>query len=301
MDVQDPAAPGRDPIEVRANAVTPEYFEALGMRPRQGRFFTSDEAASTASGGGSPVIVSSGLARRLFGDASPLGLGIVLPKNSRQPARELTVIGVADDIHWNSVTEPSRNFLYLPFRSPEFGVRRATLIVKSALPFRDLRRLVDAAAREVDPTLPIRLSAPLSVSIDRALGDRPVFAWILSLLGWLGFGLAAVGLYGLLAQSVAERTREFGIRMAIGSGRGRVFALVLRQALWIGAFGTAAGLALAAFGSRLVARQLFGVTSLKPSVYLTAAAALVLIVLVAGLWPARAATRIEPVEALRCE
>jgi ABC-type lipoprotein release transport system permease subunit len=300
MDVQGPAAAG-EAIEVRANAVTPEYFDALGMRPRQGRFFTRDEAESTTSGAGSPIVISAGLARRLFGAANPIDLRVVLPKTSRQPARELTVVGVAEDIHWNSVSQPSDLFLYLPFRSPEFGVRRATLIVKSALPFRDLRRHVDAAARDVDPTLPIRLSAPISVSIDRALGDRPVFAWILSLLGWLGFALAAVGLYGLLAQSVAERTREFGIRMAIGGSRARIFGMVLRQAMWIGTIGAAAGVVLAVYGSRLIARQLFGVTSLEPTVYLGSSVALVLIVLIASLWPARTATRIEPVEALRME
>jgi hypothetical protein len=271
------------------------------MRPQRGRFFTTEEASSTSSGGGAPVIVSDRLARRLFGAADPLGLRVVLPKTSRQPARELTVIGVAGDIHWNSVTAEPDLFLYLPFRSPEFGVRRATLLIRSPRPFRDVMGQVGAAARDVDPTLPVRFATPLSANIDRALGDRPVFAWILSLLGWLGFGLAAVGLYGLLAQSVAERTREFGIRMAMGSSRGRIFTLVLRQAAWIGGIGTIAGLALAAFGSRLISRQLFGVTSLDPMVYLGAAVALALIVLLAGLWPARAATRIQPVEALRME
>jgi hypothetical protein len=247
------------------------------------------------------VVLGERLARILFGDADPLGRRVVLPKNTRFPARELTVIGVAGDVHWRSVTDEPEPSLYLPFRSPEFFLRSAVLLVKSQMPYRDVTQYVDAAAREVDATLPVRLSSPLSVNIDRSLDDRRVFAWVLSLLGWLGFALAAVGLYGLLAQSVAERTREFGIRIAIGSGQGRIFSLVLRQALWIGALGTVAGLTLAAFGSRLVATQLFGVTSLEPRIYLGAAVALVTIVVLAGLWPARAATRVEPVDALRME
>ena len=121
------------------------------------------------------------------------------------------------------------------------------------------------------------------------------------MLGWLAFVLAAVGLYGLLAQSVAERTREFGIRMAIGSGRAHIFTLVIRQAVWIGALGTALGIGLAFLGSRLVESQLYGLTRLDPAVYLVAAASLAAVVLLAGLWPARTATRIEPVEALRVE
>ena len=151
----------------------------------------------------------------------------------------------------------------------------------------------------MDPTLPVNWSLTMSSRIDEELADQRVFAWMLSLLGWLGFTLAAVGLYGLLAQSVSERTREFGIRIALGSDRAGIFGLVLRQAAWIGAFGTAAGLLLAFFGSRLIESQLYGVTRLDPAVYAGAAALLAAVVLVAGLWPAWTATRIQPVEALR--
>jgi ABC-type antimicrobial peptide transport system permease subunit len=121
------------------------------------------------------------------------------------------------------------------------------------------------------------------------------------MLGCLAFVLAAVGLYGLLAQSVAERTREFGIRMAVGSGRRQIFTLVLKQAMWIGILGTVLGTGLAFAGSRLVEAQLYGVTRLDPAVYLAAVTSLGIVVLLAGLWPARTATRIEPVEALRVE
>ena len=152
----------------------------------------------------------------------------------------------------------------------------------------------------VDPTLPIQ-SYPLSVEIAYKLRDRTTFAWVLSMLGWLGLVLAAVGLSGILAQSVAERTREFGIRLAVGSGRARIFGLVIRQAAWIGALGTAGGLGLAFWGSRLIEAQLYGVTRSAPGVYIAAATALLGVVFLAGLWPARTATRIEPVDALRSE
>jgi predicted lysophospholipase L1 biosynthesis ABC-type transport system permease subunit len=199
------------------------------------------------------------------------------------------------------VTGDPELFLYLPFSSSDFGVRYATLLVKSPLPLGEVTRRVEAAANDVDPTLPLQYSRTLRASIDTRLRDRRVFAWVLSLLGWLAVVLAAVGLYGLLAQSVAERTREFGIRMAIGSGRAHIFVLVIRQAMWIGALGTGLGIGLAFLGSRLVEAQLYGVTRLDPVVYAAAAAALVVVVLLAGLWPARTATRIEPVEALRID
>src|SRR4029450_7999459 len=102
----------------------------------------------------------------------------------------------------------------LPFSSPDFGVRSATLLVKSALASSDVTKRVEAAAKDVDPTLPVQYPGPRRASIDTSLRDRRVFAWVLSILGWLAVVLAAVGLYGLLAQSVAERTRALRIRLA---------------------------------------------------------------------------------------
>jgi len=131
--------------------------------------------------------------------------------------------------------------------------------------------------------------------------DQRLFAGVLSLLGALGFVLAAVGLYTLLAQTVSERTREFGIRMAIGASRRQVFTLVVRYAMSIAAVGGATGVVLALFGTRLVESQLFGVTARDPIVYAAATGALLVVVVLAAVWPARTATRVEPVEALRTD
>jgi predicted permease len=299
MRLHDPAGPDRERIEVYANAVSRAYFDVLGMRISQGRTFTDTEALT--SGASAAAVVSQNLARRLFVATDPIGQRIVIPRTAGRPEHELTVIGVAPDVHWRNVTRDPELFLYLPFSSPDFGVRSAVLLVKSPLPLGDVAQRVEAAAKTIDPTLPISYARALRTSIDRALSDRRVFAWVLSMLGWLGFVLAGVGLYGLLAQSVAERTREFGIRMAIGSGRARIFTLVIRQAAWIGALGTAVGIGLAFLGSRLVEAQLYGLTRLDPGVYVVAAASLAVVVALSGLWPARAATRIEPIEALRVE
>jgi predicted permease len=297
----DPAGGGHAPIEVYANAVSHAYFDVLGIRIVHGRAFTDAEAFAADSG--SPVaIITEKLARRLFHDADPIGQRIVLPARTRaRPARELTVVGVTPDVHWHEVSGDADLFLYLPFNSPDFGSRDGTLLVKSPLTLNEVVRRVEAVAKDVDATLPLQYSRTLRTNIDTRLRDRRVFAWVLSMLGWLAVVLAAVGLYGLLAQSVAERTREFGIRMAIGSGRAHIFRLVIRQALWIGALGTALGIGLAFAGTRLVEAQLYGVTRVDPSVYVAAALSLAGVVLVAGLWPARSATRIEPVEALRNE
>jgi predicted permease len=301
LQLQDPAGGERGQISVYSNAVDGAYFAVLGIRTLKGRVFTDQEALAPAGEAPALAVVSENLARRLFGDADPIGRHATIARTAAGPAHELTVIGVTPDVHWHDVVGQPDLFLYLPFTSPDFGLRAAALLVKSPLPLREVTERVEAAAKEVDATLPVQFSAALQVSIDRDLSDRRVFAWVLSMLGGLGFVLAAVGLYGLLAQSVAERTREFGIRMAIGSERSHIFGLVIRQAAWIGALGTASGIGLAILGSRLIEAQLYGVTRLEPPVYLVAAGSLALVVLLAGLWPARTATRINPIEALRVE
>ena len=128
---------------------------------------------------------------------------------------------------------------------------------------------------------------------------RRSLAGMLVLLGSLGYVLSAVGLHGLLAEMVSERTREFGIRVALGAGRRRIRTIVLKRAGLIAILGCAVGLGLSVAGSRLVEAQLFGVDGLEPWVYLASAAGLVGIVFIASVWSARLATLIEPVEALR--
>lgn len=245
-----------------------------------------------------PVVVGESLARRLFGDADPVGRSIIMPNEGNSPVREAFVVGVARDVAWNSLTDDRPLFLYQPY--PQF-YRGEILLVRSTVPFSEISRVVESVAREVDPTLPVSFSQPLSSGIESEVSEQRTFAWVLSLVGWIAFALAAVGLYGLLAQSVSERTREFGIRLAIGSGRTRIFALVLYQAAWIGIVGVVGGVLLAAFGTRMIQAQLVGVTRLDVSTYLFATVVLTAVVFLAGLWPARTATRIEPAEALRVE
>jgi predicted permease len=298
--LRDPAGDERSQIQIRANAVVSSYFEVLGIRLVRGRLFTPAESMAETTEG-DVVILNERLAKRLFGQSDPIGRRIARSRLGNAPVREHTVIGVVATSRWNTLTDDPELFMYLPFAGPEFGPRAAVLLVKSPAPLRDVKARVEAVTNDLDPTLPIRFSTDLQGAIDSEAIDQRLLAWVFSMLGWVALALAAVGLYGLLAQSVAERTREFGIRLAIGGAPRHVFAIVLRQAAWIGAMGTVIGLALALFGSRAIASQLFGVTRFSWSVYVSAAAALVAVVFVAGLWPARTATRIEPVEALRVE
>ena len=289
---------GADRPSVLSNNISAMYFEVLRTPIVRGRTFTDAEALTPANATSLPVVIGENLAKRLFGTIDAVGRSLVLPDAGNNSTREALVVGVVGDVYWNSLTAERPLFLYQPY--PQFQ-RSGTVLVRSPLPEADVARLVETAAREVDGSIPVSMSQPLMRSIDSEVSEQRMFAWVLSLVGWTAFVLAAVGLYGLLAQSVTERTREFGIRLAIGAGRRSIFALVLRQAAWIGIVGVIAGLAIAAFGTRLIESQLFGVTRLDPWTYVLSAVVLVAIVFVAGVWPARTATRIQPVDALRVE
>lgn len=296
--LQDPAGAERSPISVFSNNVSADYFDVLKMRFVRGRGFTDAEALAH-TGGAYPVIVNEELARRLFGAADPLGRTVTASATANHPLLELPVIGVVASAQWNNIIGERPMFMFRPFAAETRP--SSTVLVRSTLNMAEVTRIVQDAAREIDPALPVRLSQPISALVDQELTEQRVLASMLSLLAWVAFLLAAVGLYGLLAQSVAERTREFGVRLAMGSGRTHIFALVLRQAGWIAVFGTVAGLTLAGFGTKLIETQLYGVTRLDAATYVLSALALAIVAFAAALWPARTATRIEPVEALRTE
>ena len=299
--VVDPKAGGpRATIEVTEDYVTDDYFRTLEIALISGRTFTRAETVEKPGADGAPVILSEALARRLFGGANPIGQLVERPGNKVEPPQNLVVVGVVRDVR-NMLPRDASPVLYTPLGSGTPFARRPNVLIRSDRPLKELGDLVQKHVTALDPSLPVSPPRLLATTVERQLANRRVFAWVLSLLGAVGFVLAAVGLYGLLAQSVNERTREFGIRMAIGAERSHVFGLVLRQAAWIAAIGGAAGLALAALGSRLVETQLFGVTRLDPRIYLVTAAGLAVIVFLATVWPARTATRIQPVEALRTE
>jgi predicted permease len=292
-------AGSNDPIRVNTNGITTNYFTTLGIRMVKGRSFTPDESMSASDDRERAIVVSRSLARRLFGDADPLGRTVfdapIGPK-----ARPLVVVGVAEDVWADLMTGEPELTMYQPLGGTSMFAARPTVLVKSSLTIGAASEAVRAIAARIDPTVPIGGNLTLRTqTIDRKLSSQRVFAWVLSLLGGFGFLLAAVGLYGLLAQAVAERTREFGIRLAMGATPRQIYTLVLRYAALVAAIGGIAGVALALAGSRVIESQLWGVTAHDPSIYAVAALALAGVVFIAAAWPARQATRIEPVEALK--
>jgi predicted permease len=298
MMLRLPGGADTEGVRALANGVSDEYFDLLRIPLVRGRRFTADDGRVSGAADGLPVIVGESLARRLFGDQNPLGRRV-----HESEKIGLVIVGVARDAHWNSLTEAPEPFIYLPFGGRDYRYLGPVLLVKSGRPLHDVTRVVEAAMAELDPAMPPRFSRSLAASVDRdtALASRIVFAWALSLLAALGFALSAFGLAGLLGAIVWERTREFGVRLAIGARRGQLVALVLGQASRIAGAGLVAGLLFSWFGSRLLESQLYGVARFDPALYLAAAAALAAVVVLSSVWPAYVATRVNPVDALRAE
>jgi predicted permease len=294
--------PDQDPSQatnVERNGVSPDYFEAVRLPIVRGRVFTEAETSGNAETDRRPVVVTETLARRLFGSDEAIGRELLTQAGSGNTV-VLYVVGIARDSHFRGIERPPDALLYEPLATFPM-VQNAYLVVRSTLGSREAFRLAAEAARRFDPTIPLAPETTFAARIDRQLGRQRLFAWMLGLLGTIGFVLAAVGLHGLIGQTVVERRREFGIRLAIGAAPAGIVTLVLRRAALVLSVGLAAGLALAWFSGRLVESQLSGITSRDPLPYGVAALLMIAVVGLASISPALAATRVDAIEVLRSE
>jgi ABC-type antimicrobial peptide transport system permease subunit len=221
-----------------------------------------------------------------------------IPAVLGEPQHEVRIVGVAEDVRWDDLIEAPPFMIYRPIRKT--SVLNSTLLVRSAdRPDQVISRVHDEV-KSLDPALPL-VARTMDEVMSLKLGQQRTFAWVLGLLAAIGFALAAIGIHGLVSQSVVERTREFGIRLAVGAGPRQIVRLVLRSAFFIVAVGAPLGCALAVMLAIALRNRLFGITPLNPSVYIAAIGALVLVVLAASLWPAYSASRAHPADVLRAE
>jgi predicted permease len=290
--------------------VSATYLQNLGLRILRGRGFTTADNENTA-----PVaVVNQAFVKRFFKSGEdPLDqhFGMTLPEN----AGTFRIVGVVDDAKFQSfrLNRPAFPMLYVPLAQnvnyQNKGMQRLELeshfvgglVLVTHMPTGALERLLTKTLAEVDPNLTIinvrTLGEQLALSFDK---ERAV-ASLAGLFGVIALLLAAVGLYGVTAYAVAQRTNEIGIRMALGADRARVVRLVLLGASQRVLFGLLLGAPLAIGAGRLIAAELYGVSSWDPLALGVAAGALALCTLAAALIPARRAASISPTEALRAE
>lgn len=295
LGLGDISVAGRDPPDLRNgwradwSVVTPRYFATLGIPLVRGRDFT----AADLTGAGDVAILNETFAAALFPGADPVGRTLTIDD------RVVTVIGVARNAKYRSLGEGPRNFIYVPLGQWYF--ERTNLLIKmssgSAAPGGAVRRIVTG----IDPALPILRQQGLSRQIATVLFPQRVALLVSGGLGLVALLLALLGIYGVTAYGVVQRTREIGVRVALGASRSHVLTLVLRQGLTLAAVGVAVG-ALAAFAAtRLIRGLLYGVPPTDVMAFGGAAGLLGLAALVASWIPARRAARLDPVSALRSE
>ncbi len=271
--------------------VTPGYFRALGIPIFAGQGF--DEGARAS--GESPVILNATLARRLFGGENPVGQRIDLSADGHW----CPIVGVAADTRNNGLTETHPEYYRLRMDNAVLP-RDAVAVFRSSMAPADLSRWIRAAVAEVDPALPVAIEA-MPDRIGRFRQQPRFLAALVALFAAIGVLLAAVGLYGVLSFQVAQRTREIGVRMALGARPGNVVKLVAASAgLWTG-IGAAAGVACSLCAARIAKGLLFGVAPYDPWSLLAAVSVLAITAAVAALAPSRRAARVDPTVALKYE
>ena len=287
---RDPADGGPRPV-VHDFQVSSGYFDTMATRIVRGRPFADADGA-----GSEPVaIVSETAARMLWKGRDPIGE--TLRFSPELPW--MTVIGVAGDVRNRRLIDPPQPILYRPLeQGPGFLV---ALLVRARAGTPALGESVARAVREVDPNLPVHSVRTMNEVIESNVAERRFLMRVLVIFGTLATALALLGIYGVMAYSVSQRTREIGIRMAIGARQADVSRMVLRSGLVLTAGGVCAGIAVALALTQLVESQLFGV---RPADPLTMASVVVLMIVVAAgaaYLPARRAARVDPVAALRSQ
>jgi predicted permease len=278
---------------VRANWVGPNYFDTIGSPIVRGRGFTEEERQTRAA----VVIVTEALAQKLWPGADPIGKNITV---SWVTPAQAQVVGVARDA--KNVYGEIHPLIYEPIHSKFEPERTGRVLVRTSRDAKEMLSMVKTAARSVDPNIYLTIDTVAGYFAEggRMRNARIASAFMAS-LGLLALLLAAVGLYGVMAYSVAQRTREIGIRMALGAGRRHVLRLVLGQGLRLVGIGVALGVACGAAVSRLLSSLLFGLSPFDPIAYVGVSLFLIAVALVAGYLPARRGAMVDPMVALRHE
>ena len=285
QDITDP----RNGRLTQVNEVGDRYFETLGIPIVRGRAFTAaDRVGSTPV-----IIINETMAKQFFPNEEALGRRLHI--FNRPPARE--IVGIAKTIKYNVVGEDETAHMYLPIEQ-NYG-SQVTVQVRAAGDPDAVLGTVRRELQAVEPTMPLLNVNTYRTVVATSLWAPRMGASLLTVFGLLALVLAAIGLYGVMSYSVSQRTREIGIRMALGAGQQAVRTMIVRQGLWLAVAGVLAGLAAALALARLVTNLLFGVSGADPVTFIGVPALLLAVALVATLLPARRASRVDPVEALR--
>jgi putative ABC transport system permease protein len=278
---------------------TDGYLEAMGERVLRGRGIT----AADTSDGMLVALINEELARRYFPGRDPLGGRMKIGGDPRRPW--VTVVGIVGNVRHNGLTEPVKEKFYVPHtqwhKATENPIRGMNLVVKTSSTPSSLTAPVRNAIRSLDPNLPVADVRTMEEVVSATLSTPRFTGMLLGMFAVLAVVLSAIGIYGVLSYLVSRRTREIGIRVAVGAGRGQVLRMVLGSGLSLALLGAGIGLVFAAGAARLMRSLLYEVAPGDPVTFLFVAVTLPVIALLASAVPAWRATRVDPIVALKTE
>jgi putative ABC transport system permease protein len=291
-----PVPPAQEPaMEVRVT--TPGYFTSLGIPLLRGRLFSETDRGSTPP----VVLITESAARQYFPNDDPIGKTINLGWGRGKGKRRAggAVIGIVGDIKDTGLNAPGPPEIFMPYR--QWPVSSMNIVLKTAAPPASLAAAVKSDVYAVDPNLPVSNVRTLEDVVAESISQPRFYMVLLTIFAAIALALAAIGIFGVLSYAVSQRTREIGIRMALGAQGGSVIGLIVRQAMLLALCGVALGIAGALFLSQTLRKMLFNVEPTDPLTFAAVAVLLAAVALLASYLPARRATRVDPVVALKGE
>ncbi len=283
------------PYEANSRDVDAGYFSTLQATLRSGRYFDERDSATAPQ----TVIINETLAKMAFGTEDPVGKEIVFTYNAQQKPRQ--IVGVLQDVHEGALDVEDKPAIYTPFAQGPDNI--FAVVVRSTVDPGSLRPALEKAVHDIDPGIVLyqmqTMQDLIAQSPAAALHRYP--AWLVSVFAFTALLLAVVGLYGIMSYSVSQRTREIGIRMALGAPRANVLKLILGDGARLAAIGIVAGVIGAVLAGYVLRSLLFGVAPWDPATLLVVTTILCGVGLFASYIPARRAARVDPMQALRYE
>jgi predicted permease len=278
-------------IGIDLTSAGPKYCQTMGMLLLRGRDFTAEDATASPK----PVIINEAMARRFWSGQDPIGRRLGFPDDRSH--RGLIVVGVVKTGKYHTLSEDPQPFMYLPFDHRP----RATLVVRTESDPRSLLAPVRREVQALDPNV-----IPIDLETMKQYMALPLFpahttGLLLGAFGILALVLAVTGLYGVISYSVGQRTREIGLRMALGANRSDVLKLVLRHGMVLALAGVSLGVIVSLVAARVLSSLLYGIRPTDPTTYVSVSLTLTAVALLASYIPARRAAKVDPMVALRHE
>jgi predicted permease len=272
------------------------FFSTMSIPILAGRGFTDLDTETSPQ----VAVINQALARKFFPNTNPIGKRFRIDNDSKNPAPWSEIVGICANTHYQKLNEDLTGIYFTPYRQ-HTKMGQATFIVRSHLSAQALLPSFRQAVQQIDPNLPVKDVRTQQQQIDATMQQERLFASLTAGFGLLALALACVGIYGIMAYTVSQRTNEIGIRLALGAARERIRIMVLRETAWLALTGVLIGMGITFALIRLIQSMLYGLKPTDPLTLGSGALLLLLVAFIAGWVPAYRASQVNPIDALRNE